>query len=61
MKFLIILLQVTFDFVIAPLSLNYVTEMLRKKGGKEKGGGAGAKQKLVIVDTPEPKKSGGCC
>jgi hypothetical protein len=36
-------------------------EMLKRKGGKEKAGGTGTKQKLVIVDTPEPKKSGGCC
>ena len=45
-------------------------EMLEKKGkagggkaGSGPGGsGPGGKQKLVIVDTPEPtKKSGGCC
>lgn len=38
------------------------TKMLEKKGSKEKTGpGVGTKQKLVIVDTPEQKKSGGCC
>ena len=35
------------------------TEMLEKKGDKEKSGST--KQKLVIVDAPETKKSGGCC
>lgn len=35
--------------------------MIEKKGGKDKGGSSVAKQKLVIVDAPEPKKSGGCC
>jgi hypothetical protein len=40
----------------------YNVEMLEKKGSKEKTGpGVGTKQKLVIVDTPEQKKSGGCC
>lgn len=33
--------------------------MLEKKGDKEKTGVT--KQKLVIVDAPETKKSSGCC
>lgn len=36
-------------------------EMLEKKGGKDKSGAGATKQKLVIVDAPEPKKTGGCC
>jgi hypothetical protein len=59
MKFFLHLLQVS-DFHYL-LRFDSVLEMLEKKGGKEKGGGSGTKQKLVIVDTPEPKKSSGCC
>eukprot|EP01040_Poterioochromonas_malhamensis_P003628 gene3628-3876_t len=37
------------------------SKMLEKKGGKDKSGAGATKQKLVIVDAPEPKKTGGCC
>lgn len=40
-----------------------IIEMLERKGaGGAKGGNNSAnKQKLVIVDTPEPEKKSGCC